>query len=465
LCSQNKEDLEQACDALGHIAAGSPSQRAALIAGDIIPPVVKLLQGDEIGVKNKAAWVILNVAASLDAAHVEHLVQCGCMAPLVALLGDNDKTSQVVLETIESIMEVGQKVNLDQAGDNKYLLPLMKCGGAAAVEGVIKHGSEDNVLLARRILHAHIPAVPSIDFATQWVCEQRRVWPKAVDYCRQCPKGHPLAAPPPLSGGCHVCGDVSCGSAGISCSEGCAYGVCASCVATLEQPRALPAAAGGSSDFPTLGVSPAFLRAMKAQWGETYKGWTTEQTCQQLLKSLTCRSRGSVCSDLQAQGSSDVGQANLFLSHAWSSLFSDTVDAVLALVEGQAQAAWDDTFIWFDVFSTSQHTAIDRPSSWWMGVFKSSIEKMGQLAMVLQPWDDPAALKRAWCVLELYSCASTGGRFHVAMPPAERKRYLKQSTDVGAFRMMLSRVNTKEATCSRELDRVSACVLLVIVYC
>ena len=227
----------------------------------------------------------------------------------------------------------------------------------------------------------------------------------------------------------------------------------------------LPAAAGCSSDFPTLGVSPAFLRAMKAQWGETYKGWTTEQTCQQLLKSLTCRSRGSVCSDLQAQGSSDVGQANVFLSHTWSSLFSDTVDAVLALVEGQAQAAWDDTFIWFDVFSTSQHTAIDRPSSWWMGVFKSSIEKMGQLAMVLQPWDDPAALKRAWCVLELYSCASTGGRFHVIMPPAERKRYLKQSTDVGAFRMMLSRVNTKEATCSRESDRVSACVLLVIIYC
>jgi hypothetical protein len=46
LSSQNKKDLKQACDALAHIAAGSPSQLAALVAGDIIPPVVKLLQGD-----------------------------------------------------------------------------------------------------------------------------------------------------------------------------------------------------------------------------------------------------------------------------------------------------------------------------------------------------------------------------------------------------------------------------------
>jgi len=461
LSSLIKSHREEACDTLAHIAAGSPSQLAALIASDIIPPVVKLLQGDEIEVKLRAAQVIRSVARSLDAAHVEHLVQCGCLAPLVALLGDNDDTSQVVLEAIECILKIGQG-DLDQMGSNMYLAPLVKTGVSAAIETILKGNlPASSATLARRIFDVYIP-VPKIDFATEWVCEYKRVWPKAVDYCRQCPKGHPLASSPSLSRGCHVCGDVSCGSCGMSCSKGCTYGVCVSCVSTLEQPHALPAAVGGSSDFPTLGVSPAFLRAMKAQWGETYKGWTTEQTCQQLWKSLTCRSRGSMCSDLQAQGSSNVGVANLFLSHTWSSLFSDTVDAVLALVEGQAQAAWDDTFIWFDMFSTSQHTVIDRPSSWWMGVFKSSIEKMGQLAMVLQPWDDPAALKRAWCVLELYSCASTGGRFHVAMPPAERKRYLEQGTEPGAFKMMLSRVNSKEATCSSESDRVSACVLLVM---
>jgi len=119
------------------------------------------------------------------------------------------------------------------------------------------------------------------------------------------------------------------------------------------------------------------------------------------------------------------------------------------------------TFIMFDVFSTSQHTASNYPSSWWMGVCKSSIEKMWQLALVLQPRDDPAALNHAYYVLELYNCASTGGQFHVAVPPAQRKRCLKQSTHHHAFQMMSSWVNLKEATCSREYNRVSACVLLM----
>jgi hypothetical protein len=251
---------------------------------------------------------------------------------------------------------------------------------------------------------------------------------------------------------------MTCSGGGIACKQGCTYGVCSSCEDALKQTRAVPVDGHASNDFPTLGVSPAFLRAMKDRWGLTYKGWTTEQTCQQLLKPLTSRSRGSVCSDLQARGSSDVGRATIFLSHTWSNLFSDTVDAVLALVEGHVHDAWNDAFIWFDVFSTSQHVSIDRPSSWWMNVFKSSIENMGQLVMVLQPWDNPVALTRAWCILELYSCASTGGRFHVAMPPAERKRYLQQSIQSGKFNMMLSRVNSREATCSRESDRVSCSV-------
>ena len=59
-------------------------------------------------------------------------------------------------------------------------------------------------------------------------------------------------------------------------------------------------------------------------------------------------------------------------------------------------AASGAVFIWFDVFSTSQHSALDIPSSQWMIVFRQAIEKMGSVAMVLQPWNDPLALKRAW---------------------------------------------------------------------
>jgi hypothetical protein len=231
-------------------------------------------------------------------------------------------------------------------------------------------------------------AAPAINFATEWLCERGLVWPKAVDYMTQCPKGHTLTACACVPR-CHVCGDDAAGGGGMSCTQGCSYGVCAACLTTLKQQRAA-AAGGGGGGFPSLGVSAEFLQAFKVKWGQTVGGWSTEQVCQQLIKTVTCRSRGSVCDDLVAAGSSHVGEATIFLSHTWGNLFLDTVDAAL----GAVQAA--GAFIWFDVFSTSQHSAIDKPSSWWMSTFRDAIAKMGSLAMVLQPWDDPLALKRAW---------------------------------------------------------------------
>ncbi len=59
------------------------------------------------------------------------------------------------------------------------------------------------------------------------------------------------------------------------------------------------------------------------------------------------------------------------------------------------------------------------------------------------------------CVLELYSCASSGGRFQVAMTPKERDRFAREMRlDPYAFNRMLSKVNTRSAQCSREEDRV-----------
>jgi hypothetical protein len=157
------------------------------------------------------------------------------------------------------------------------------------------------------------------------------------------------------------------------------------------------ASSNGGSEFPSLGVTAEFLEAFKATWGEVARGWTTSQVCNQLIKTLTCRSGRSVCDDLLAAGSPHVGEANMFLSHTWGNLFFDTIDACLGAVQNAGSAC--RTFVWLDVFSTSQHCTSDRPSSWWMSVFRDSIAKMGRLAMVLQPWNDPLALKRAWYVL------------------------------------------------------------------
>jgi hypothetical protein len=57
------------------------------------------------------------------------------------------------------------------------------------------------------------------------------------------------------------------------------------------------------------------------------------------------------------------------------------------------------------VFTTSQHrpSGPSKPSSWWMTAFRSAINKMGNLVMAVDSWQDPSPLKRAWCVLELHA--------------------------------------------------------------
>ena len=56
----------------------------------------------------------------------------------------------------------------------------------------------------------------------------------------------------------------------------------------------------------------------------------------------------------------------------------------------------------------------------------------------------------------MYSCASSGGNFQVAMMPKERDRFIRETRqDPNAFNGMLSKINTRNAQCSREEDRVS----------
>jgi hypothetical protein len=115
-----------------------------------------------------------------------------------------------------------------------------------------------------RVLAANLRLIASHNFSTEWVDEGGRVWPKNVDFSRQCARGHALA---PLGerGGladnrlmcrlCHCFFRRSCVEATnwLMCSEdvGCCgeYAVCCSCARSSS---ASPAACADSDDFCTL---------------------------------------------------------------------------------------------------------------------------------------------------------------------------------------------------------------------
>ena len=118
------------------------------------------------------------------------------------------------------------------------------------------------------------------------------------------------------------------------------------------------------------------------------------------LRPRTSRRCCSVTDELAANAATahHVGPATWFISHTWNNPFADTLEAIFNFFEQRADAA--NAVFWFDIFVDSQHTTAgpSKPPQWYMTTFKSSIAQIGSLLLVVDAWDDPTPLRRAWFV-------------------------------------------------------------------
>jgi hypothetical protein len=310
------------------------------------------------------------------------------------------------------------------------------------------------------------------NFSSEWEDEDGCVWPKNVDFTRQCPKGHALAprdecpadsasaALPPrwvevgvAAAGkrpayqfqgiqnccmerpgslvmCRIC-RANCLRFSAECSSwkmcsvaaGCcgSYAVCGHCANSPNRDERTPVA---SEDFCTIvsslvqpplvfcdakdsntaqGVNIQYLGTLLFHllhsYGPSVARITTSQFCQMYIRPFTSRSRTSLVHVLTAEGSSlpVTGEASWFISHTWTNPIVNTLGAIGSLLCPLYKAE-DPTYVWFDVMSTSQHetAAPSKPSSWWMKTFKDSIARIGGVVLVVDAWDNPSALQRAW---------------------------------------------------------------------
>jgi lipopolysaccharide biosynthesis regulator YciM len=200
------------------------------------------------------------------------------------------------------------------------------------------------------------------------------------------------------------------------------------------------------------GIPLPFLRELiDGNGGEAkFEGLTTDDVKDRFIVPKTVATQLSLCAQMKQAGDARVQPATWFVSHAWRYKFLDLVKALEAFFAHKGGVI----IIWLDLFSTSQHSTFSKPPEWWQKTFISAIGQMGQMVMVMTPWDNPVSLTRAWCLIELFACRSSGSHFGVALPPTERARFLEQITEhPAAFYDMLSKVNTEKSECSRKEDR------------
>merc|ERR1712157_377433 len=96
--------------------------------------------------------------------------------------------------------------------------------------------------------------------------------------------------------------------------------------------------------------------------------------------------------------SKDLGSPTFFISHAWKYNFLDCVSAIKSGIGNSATPA----FVWFDMCIVNQHDTAEKPFDWWCTTFKHSVKRIGHTLLILLPWQSPEALKRAWCLWEIF---------------------------------------------------------------
>mmetsp|Transcript_2370 Transcript_2370/g.8435 ORF Transcript_2370/g.8435 Transcript_2370/m.8435 type:complete len:534 (-) Transcript_2370:42-1643(-) len=134
---------KEACWAIANIAAGSEEQIEALMAANIIPPLIVCMSRGNFDVQQEAAWAVSNICTGGKAESIRYLVGQGCIRPLCDLLGSVSATTvSVALDSLEHILMVGQ---MDNSAENVFAGYIEIAGGkekiAALVDGA--HNAEN----------------------------------------------------------------------------------------------------------------------------------------------------------------------------------------------------------------------------------------------------------------------------------------------------------------------------------
>ncbi|KAJ3327776.1 Kinesin light chain 3, partial [Blyttiomyces sp. JEL0837] len=92
---------------------------------------------------------------------------------------------------------------------------------------------------------------------------------------------------------------------------------------------------------------------------------------------------------------------------------------------------------------------------WWKTIFINAIRDIKEVVLVLQPWDDPIPLTRAWCIFEIFACHLTEGQLNVTMSRKESKRMLDALAEDKAegYNKMLDQVSCEKSQSTIPEDR------------
>eukprot|EP01147_Barroeca_monosierra_P007014 gene7014-406_t len=149
----------------------------------------------------------------------------------------------------------------------------------------------------------------------------------------------------------------------------------------------------------------------------------------------------------------DVGPANMFVSYARS---SNIIEVVALLIDFQRENQQDKYFFWIDFF-VLDYKSVDLSDSRdrYVRQLGFLINEIGQVLLILSPWNAPLALTCTWCIWELHCAArSQKAKLFVHQSTADQSALLDAlKEDAGSMLDTVFKVDIKLSETSNPIDK------------
>jgi hypothetical protein len=125
---------------------------------------------------------------------------------------------------------------------------------------------------------------------------------------------------------------------------------------------------------------------------------------------------------LTASGLPMAGKATAMISHTWRYNFNDTAETIIAFAKDHEATNNEPVYIWMDMFNLNQFATESFDANWLKDTFTTVIKDIGLTVSIMTPFEDPATIKRVWCLWELY-LSTRYSKLHIALPPDQTIRF------------------------------------------
>ncbi|CAB9498122.1 Kinesin light chain [Seminavis robusta] len=156
-------------------------------------------------------------------------------------------------------------------------------------------------------------------------------------------------------------------------------------------------------------------------------------------------------------GEDHVGPATLMLSWTWSYTVKDVVETI---DEFCRKNKFDRrrTYIWICCLCLNQHRIVESNKSGmadqkaldFEAAFRSRVVAVGRVISMSTPWENPANLRRIWCLYEIFICLQESVELSIVMPPRQSDRF--------AIQFFKCQDSLFQALCNVDVERAEASV-------